>query len=134
MFASAAASAIFGNSVTTNLVNAIDGYVTNWKAFYTKVDVLPGIPNPTADQIDLAARGAAWGDAVGVALASNIRPLGGVTGEVVNFLADAAQGTAVYGASLTSQPVAAAFQGVSTFVGRRGHISWGCSDSVHVVV
>jgi hypothetical protein len=45
----------------------------------------------SAGQIDLAARGAAWGDAVGVALSDNLGPL---KGQVTNFLIDAAQGTA----------------------------------------
>jgi len=45
---------------------------------------------------------------VGVALANNLGPLNGQT---VNFLEDAAQGAAVYGTSLASQPNHAAFQG-----------------------
>jgi hypothetical protein len=99
-FAAAAASTIFASASTDNLVNAIDGWVSNWKAFYSGHGV-PGISDPSAAQIDLAARGAAWGDAVGVALADNLGPL---KGQVANFLIDAAQGTAVYSASLASQP------------------------------
>jgi hypothetical protein len=38
---------------------------------------------------------------VGVALANNLGPL---SGQVVNFLEDAAQGTAIYAASLVGQP------------------------------
>ena len=64
--------------------------------------------NVTAAQIDLAARGAAWGDAVGTALANNLGPL---AGQAANFLEDAAQGSAVYSASLGSQPMHAPFQG-----------------------
>jgi hypothetical protein len=45
---------------------------------------------------------------VGVALTNNVGPLNGQT---VNFLEDAAQGTAVYGASLIGQPVHQPFQG-----------------------
>ena len=60
-----------------------------------------GFAQPTADQVDLAARGAAWGDAVGLALANNLGP---IPGQVTNFLIDAAQGTAVYSASLAGQP------------------------------
>ena len=104
-FAAAAASAIFGSSATTNTPGAIDTFVANWKAFFTSNGVV-GIPNATPDQIDLAARGAAWGDAVGVALVNN---LGFLPGQVTNFLEDAAQGTAVYSASLASQPIAAPF-------------------------
>ena len=100
-FAASAASAIFGSASTANLINVIQGFVSNWKAFYASIDILPGISHPTAAQIDLAARGAAWGDAVGVALTSNI---GSLTGQVINFLDDAAQGTAQYSVSLVGQP------------------------------
>jgi hypothetical protein len=104
-FAATAASAIFGSIATTNTVNAILGWVNNWVAFYTAHEI-PGVANATAAQIDLAARGTAWGDAVGVALANNLGPL---PGQVINFLKDAAHGTAIYSAPLTSQPTAAAF-------------------------
>ena len=109
-FAAAAANTIFGSAETTNTPGAIDGWLTNWKAFYTQVG-LPWNSNPTADQIDLAARGAAWGDAVGFALANDLGPL---SGQAANFLEDAAQGTAVYSASLSSQPTAAPFQGAAS--------------------
>ena len=99
-FATAAVSTIFGSASTVNLVNVLEGFVANWKAFYTSHGV-PGVVNADAAQIDLAARGASWGDMVGVALANNLGPL---NGQVVNFLDDAAQGTAVYGASLLGQP------------------------------
>jgi hypothetical protein len=101
-FAAAASSAVFGSASTANLVNVIGTWVSNWKAFYTEVG-LPGIHNASAAEIDLAARSAAWGDAVGVALSNNIGPLGGQT---ANFLADVAQGTAVYSAPLGAQPLA----------------------------
>jgi hypothetical protein len=100
-FAAATASSIFGTASTTNLVNAIDGYVTNWKSFYTSNGVV-GIGDATPAQIDLAARGAAWGDAVGLALANSVGPL---KGQVVNFLEDAADGQATFSASLSSQHV-----------------------------
>jgi hypothetical protein len=58
-FAAEAAVTIFGSAATANTVGAIEGFVTNWKAFYTS-NGLPGVPNATGDQIDLAARGAAW--------------------------------------------------------------------------
>jgi hypothetical protein len=103
-FAAAASTAIFGAASTANLVNTLDGFVTNWKAFYTSHGI-PGI-SATAANIDLAARGAAWGDAVGVALANNLGPL---KGQATNFLDDAAQGTAVYSAPLASQPNHVAF-------------------------
>jgi hypothetical protein len=99
-FAKAAATAIFGSASTDNLVNAIDGWVVNWKGFYSSHGI-PGMSAPSAAEIDLAARGAAWGDAVGVALDNNLGPL---KGEATNFFLDAAEGTAVYSAPLTSQP------------------------------
>lgn len=99
-FAAAAATSIFGSASTTNLITVIDGFVTEWKAFYTSAG-LPRMPNPTAAQIDLAARGAAWGDAVGVALSNNIGPS---NAEVTNFLEDAAQGIAQYSVALVGQP------------------------------
>jgi hypothetical protein len=57
----------------------------------------------------LAAR--PWGDAVGVALANNLGPL---NAQAINFLEDAAQGTAIYLAALSSQPNHAPFQGAAT--------------------
>ena len=99
-FATTAARAIFGPSSTANLVNVMDTWVTNWKAFYSN-NGIPGISNPTAAQVDLAARGAAWGDAVGTALADDLGPLGD---QAINFLEAAAHGIAIYSASLASQP------------------------------
>ena len=58
---------------------------------------LPWNSNATLAEIDLAARGAAWGDAVGTALVNNIGPL---SCRPLIFIDDAAQGTAIYGASL----------------------------------
>jgi hypothetical protein len=97
-FAMAASVAVFGSASTPNLVSALEGFVANWKAFYSSRGV-PGIPNATANQIDLAARGAAWGDAVGIALANDLGPL---SGQTTNFVEDAAQGTATYSAALAS--------------------------------
>jgi hypothetical protein len=111
-FAAEAASAIFGSAATANTPGAIAGFVSNWVDFYTSHGV-PGISNPTNEQIHLAARGAAWGDAVGVALANNLGPL---PGQTTNFLEDAAQGRANYGASLASQPIAFKFEGASASV------------------
>lgn len=106
-FAAAACTAIFGSSSTTNLVNVLDNFVSNWKAFYT-AHGLPGNATPTADQVDLASRGAAWADMVGVALTNNLGPL---NGQAINFLEDSAQGSAIYGASLVGQPAHLPFQG-----------------------
>jgi hypothetical protein len=105
-FAAAASSSIFGSASTPTLVNAIENYVSNWKTFFTNNGL-----HGSADQIDLAARGTAWGDAVGLALSNNLGPLNAQT---INFLEDAAQGTAVYSASLSSQPNHAPFQGAAT--------------------
>jgi hypothetical protein len=111
-FAGEAASAIFGTAETASTPGAILGFVSNWKAFYTSHG-FPGVANATADQIDLAARGTAWGDAVGVALANNLGPLNRLA---TNFLEDAAHFTAIYSASLLipPQPTAAPFQGAAT--------------------
>jgi len=110
-FAAAAASLIFGSAETSNTVPAIEQWVANWEAFYTAHGIAGVSSNPTAQQIDLAARGAAWGDAIGLALFDNLGPF---PGQVTNFLEDAAQGTAIYSASLLSQPTAAPFQGAAT--------------------
>jgi endoglucanase len=106
-FATAAATAIFGSSATANLVNVMDTWITNWKGFYTS-NGIPGISNPSAAQVDLAARGAAWGDAVGTALANDLGPLGD---QAMNFLEAAVHGVAVYSASLASQPTDFSSQG-----------------------
>jgi hypothetical protein len=75
-------------------------FVSNWKAFYTP-NGIPGNATPTAGQIDLAARGAAWGDMLGIALVNDIGPL---NAQVMNFVDDLAQGTAIFGAPLLGQP------------------------------
>ena len=109
-FAAAVASAVFGSAANAGTATNILGWVSYFEAYFTQ-NGIPGIANPTTAQIDLAARGTAWGDAVGVAVANNLGPLAGQT---TNFLEDAAQGTAIYSASLTSQPNHAPFQGASS--------------------
>jgi hypothetical protein len=106
-FAAVAANVIFGSASTANLVNVMENWVANWKAFYGS-NGIPGILNASSDQVDLAARGAAWGDAVGVALANDLGPL---KAQATNFLMDAAQGIASYSASLIGQPAHHPFQG-----------------------
>jgi hypothetical protein len=106
-FSAAAATAIFGSASTQNIINVVGNWVANWKSFYTN-NGIPGILSASSEQIDLAARGAAWGDAVGTALANHLGPL---NGQATNFLESAAQGTAIYSASLLSQPIHAPFQG-----------------------
>jgi len=106
-FAAAAASAIFGAAATANTPGAILDFVSNWEAFFSGNGV-PGIPHASLDQIVLAARGAAWGDAVGVALAGHLGPL---PDQVINFLEDAARSGAQYSTSLASQPSHVPFQG-----------------------
>jgi hypothetical protein len=117
-FAGQAAVAIFGAAETAITVVAILAWVNNWEAFYTAHGI-PGVANATANQIDLAARGAAWGDAVGVALANNLGPL---LGQVTSFLEDAAQGTAVYLASLANQPAPAPLKGADSATGSAGAV------------
>ena len=106
-FAAAASNGIFGAASTSTLVNAINNYVSNWKAFYSN-NGIPGISNRSADQVDLAARGAAWGDAVGLGLANN---LGSLQAQATEFLMDAAQGNAMYSELLVGQPHHSPFQG-----------------------
>jgi hypothetical protein len=98
---------IFGSALTENLINVTDTWVTNWKAFYSN-NGIPGFLDPTPDQVDLAARGAAWGDAVGEALFHDLGPLEAL---VDNFLMDAAEGIANYASSLVGQPAHHPFQG-----------------------
>ena len=100
-FASAAINAIFGAAATPNLTAVMDGWVANWKAFYTEHG-LPSLIAPSGDQIDLAARAAAWGDAVGVALDNDLGPL---KGNILNFLMDAAHGLGDYSMPLVGQPM-----------------------------
>jgi hypothetical protein len=100
-FAAAACGTIFGAASTANLVNVMGNFVANWKAFYT-LQGIPGNATPTVNQIDIAARGAAWGDMVGVELVSDIGPL---NAQVMNFVDDIAQGTAIFGAPLLGQPI-----------------------------
>jgi hypothetical protein len=109
-FATAAANAVFGSAQTANTASAILGYVTFLEGFFATHGIV-GVQNPTAAQIDLAARAGAWGDAVAIALGDNLGPLAGQT---INFLKDAAHGTAVYSAPLSSQPNAAAFLGTAS--------------------
>jgi hypothetical protein len=96
-FASAVATATGVNP------NAILQFVTNWINFYTA--------NPAATfglSVTLASYGAAFGDAVGVALvsptAANLPPL------VANALIDNAEGTYVAGMALALQPQHAPLQ------------------------
>ena len=109
-FAAAAANAIFGSAQTANTAPAILGYVNFLEGFFAANGIV-GVQNPTTAQIDLAARAAAWGDGVAIALANNLGPLVGPT---TNFLEDAAQGTAIYSASLAGQPASLPFQGTAT--------------------
>ena len=106
-FAAAAASTVFGSSAAANGAGKYSGYVTSFEAFYT-ANGISGITNPSAEQIDLAARGAAWGEAIGTALVNKPWPLRWRDGELPR---GRRQGTAIYSASLSSQPTAASFQG-----------------------
>jgi hypothetical protein len=111
-FAATAANLIFGSDANANTPGAIQQFVSNWEAFYTSHGV-PGISNATVDQIVLASRGAAWGDAVGVALVDNLGPL---PGQATNFLEDAARGGALYSKPLT------VVSGSSALVGQPEHV------------
>src|SRR5262249_30865108 len=67
VFVANAAAAVYGPANTPNLVSVFQTWLTNWKTFYTANGIL-GNSTPTADQIDTAARMAAFGDAVGTAI------------------------------------------------------------------
>ena len=108
-FSAAAATAIFGSAQTANTANALLGYVDFLEGFFTANGIV-GVQNPTADQIVIAARAGAWGEGIAIALENH---LGALPGQVTNFLEDAAQGTAIYSTSLSSQPTAAPFQGAA---------------------
>jgi hypothetical protein len=129
-FAAEAANAIFGAAATANTPGAILQFVSNWEAFYTAHGV-PGIPNATTDQIDLAARGAAWGDAVGVVFANN---LGSLPNQAITFLENAAHGTANYSASLTNQPILEPFQGQPTLIVPALPLIGVAASSDHIVM
>jgi hypothetical protein len=120
--ATAIANSVFGSSVTPNLINFTANQLAFFKDFYTHNNF--GIANPTAAQIDQAARAVALGTDVGVALENQVGPL---YGQVVNFLDDAAQGTAIYSASLSSQPNHLPFQASTAasvqLVGVGGHLT-----------
>jgi hypothetical protein len=109
-FAAAATNAIFGSAQTVNTAPAILGYVHFLEGFFTANGIV-GVQNPTANQIVIAARAGAWGEGIAIALENNLGPFAAQT---TNFLEDAAQGTAVYSASLSSQPIAAPFQGAAS--------------------
>ena len=122
LFPSAAVNAIFGAAATPNLTAATAAWVANWKAFYT-AHGLPSLSAPSADQIDLAARAAAWGDAVGVALDNDLGPL---KSNIFNFLIDAAQGSGGYSLPLVGQPMHPLFQDGYEGAGRaRGSVILG---------
>ena len=106
-FASAAVAAIFGSSATPNLVNVMTTFVTNWETFFT-ANGIPGIGAGSASQIDIAARGAAWGDMVGIDLANNI---GSLKEQTEEFLLAAAQDVAIFAAPLIGQPIHPPFEG-----------------------
>ena len=105
-FAALAVNVIFGSASTANLISVMEDWVANWKTFYSGNGV-PGFSSPHPDQIDLAARGAAWGEAVGFALANDVGPL---RAQATNFLMDAAQGIASYSELLVGQPAHHPFQ------------------------
>ena len=58
-FAALVARIVFGLDEAPHTASVIETWVANWKALYTQNGVA-GIPNATPEQIDLAARGAAW--------------------------------------------------------------------------
>lgn len=106
-------NAVFGVSATAVLNAAVNTYIINWKAFYTANPTALGAGTITAAQIDLAARGAAMGDAVGLAINSAVGPLGASVVNVLNndALFENGQAPTAYGVGITTVPTAAVFQG-----------------------
>jgi hypothetical protein len=74
-FAAAAADAVLGPAKTSSTPQAILDWVHYWEALYAN-NGIPGNAHPTAEQIDLAARGAAWGDIVGIAVDNHMGLIG----------------------------------------------------------
>ena len=105
-FAALVARIVFGLDEAPHTASVIETWIANWKALYTQNGVA-GIPNATPEQIDLAARGAAWGDAIGVALVHELGPYHGYS---IDFLEAAAQGLAIHGAPIEAQANVAGFQ------------------------
>jgi len=96
----------------TNLnPTAIQGWVTNWIAFYTaNPGAIPASYSSLPNAITLAAYGAAFGDAVGTDLITS--PAGAqVQLWVQNALFDNAQGSYVSGIPIGSEPTPLIFQG-----------------------
>jgi hypothetical protein len=117
-FATAATNAIFGSAQTANTEPAILGYVHYLEGFFATYGIA-GVQNPTADQIVIAARAGAWGDGVAIALENTLGPL---LAQTIDFIDDAAQGTAIYSASFASQPTPALFQGQPTTSATVSHV------------
>jgi hypothetical protein len=105
-FAQAVSTAVFGN---TNLTSAIVGYVNNWVAFYT------AHPSATFGQtVTLASYGAAFGDAVGLAIDNPTTVGAFLFGQVSNALVDNAEGLLKVGTALGLQPIHTPLQGDTT--------------------
>jgi hypothetical protein len=129
-FAAAATNAIFGSAQTANTPNAILGYVHFLEGFFTANGIV-GVQNPTPDQIVIAARAGAWGEGIAIALENN---LGSLPGQATNFLEDAAQGTAIYSASLASQPTAGLFQGGASAAASHVQVTGVAAPIDHVLM
>jgi hypothetical protein len=108
-FSQAVSTAVFGNtneaSTALAILNANIGYFTTNATAY-------GLT--THDAIAQAADGLTFGEMVGIALTNPTTLGSALIGQVTNFLEDAAQGTAIYSAPLTSQPTAGPFQGTAS--------------------
>src|SRR5262249_21262977 len=76
-------STVFGAAATANLTAVALQEMNFWIGFYTANPIAVHIPNPTADQILIAARATTAGDMVGVAIDGNIGTLKGVASSVL---------------------------------------------------
>jgi hypothetical protein len=106
-------NAVFGSAASSNLNAQVNQWIVNWKSFYTANPAALVIPNPTAAQIDTAARAAAFGDAVDVAINSSVGPLQASEQNVLNNddLFENAQAVTAYNIAVTTVPQAPPFQG-----------------------
>lgn len=99
-FASLVAHNVFGSAENAGSADVVFQWLSHWESAFA-TNGIPGIDHPNASQIELGARGAAFGDAVGVALDNNLINTHDIA---TNFIGLASHGTGVYGAPLAIQP------------------------------
>jgi hypothetical protein len=81
--AQAIVATVFGAAATSNLAAVALQEMNFWIGFYTANPTGTGLPNPTAEQILVAARATTAGDMVGVAIDGNIGTLKSIADNVL---------------------------------------------------